>query len=111
MAGENWDPLVGKEDDLGTWSESLLSSIGMTPRYSYRKGVNVLHFRLRSPRRNPALGMLASVAAGLSIGLLGMAALPESTKTLLIQTTLDPIQSVFSGSLILPPAQSFSARS
>ena len=95
MEGEGCDPLANENDDLGAWSETLLSSIGLSPRYSYQKGVNVLHLRLRPPRRNPAINLLVSLAVGLIVGVSGVVGLPESTRTFLIRTTLDPIQNVF----------------
>lgn len=95
LRGESYDPLVSDEAGLGSWSENLLTGIGLAPRYSYQRGVNILNIRLRRRQRNPALILLACLAVSLFVGLVGDVALPENVQTLLIRTTLDPIQSVF----------------
>ncbi len=95
LAGEDYDPLSNAETDLGEWSETLLGGIGLSPRYSYHRGVNILYLRLRRPRRNPAYYMLLSLGIGLLVGLAGIRILPESVQSALILTILDPIEDVF----------------
>ena len=95
LAGESYDPLNNTETDLGEWSESLLRSIGLSPRYSYQHGVNTLYLRLRRPRRNPAYYMLAALGIGLLVGVAGGIILPQSIQSTLIRIILDPFQNVF----------------
>lgn len=95
LAGERCDPMVKAENDLGSWSDGLLEEIGLTPRYSYQRGVNVLQLRLPRPQKNPALMILADVALGLAGGAVGGMLLPAAIQEKLIHTTLDPLQSMF----------------
>ena len=94
LAGESFDPLSGG-DELGIWANTLLSSIGLQPRYSYQRGVNIVQLKLKRPRLSPALTLLVSVVMGLLLGLMGEYLLPESTQTAILQTILDPVQQVF----------------
>ena len=94
LAGESFDPLSGG-DELGIWANTLLSSIGLQPRYSYQRGVNIVQLKLKRPRLSPALTLLVSVVLGLLLGLMGEYLLPESTQAGILQTVLDPVQQVF----------------
>lgn len=95
LPGEAYDPTANSMDELGAWSENLLSEIGLAPKYAYQRGINILQFRLRRPRKNPALKLLIAVALGVFLGLAGRLLLPDGIQDLLIRTTLDPIQNVF----------------
>ena len=95
LKGESFDPILNSDGDLGNWSDNLLSGIGLTPRYVYQRGVNILQVRLPRPHWNPALNLLIALGLGLFLGFGGGAVFPQSIQSTLIQTTLDPIQSVF----------------
>ena len=95
LKGESFDPILNSDGDLGNWSDNLLSGIGLTPRYVYQRGVNILQVRLPRPHWNPALNLLIALGLGLFLGFGGGAVFPQSIQSTLIQTTLHPIQSVF----------------
>ena len=95
LPGESFDPLVG-EDELGVWADSLLSTIGLQPRYSYQRGANIVQLKLQRLRISPAITLICSVVFGLLLGLLGDYLLPEATQTAALEMVLDPIQRVFS---------------
>lgn len=95
LPGERYDPMSDPVDELGIWSESLLTEAGLTPRYIYRQGLNILQLRLKAHRLNPTWKLLLAVLLGLGVGIIGSEVLPESAQTVLIRTTLDPIQSLF----------------
>ena len=94
LAGEGFDPL-SSDNELGVWADSLLSNIGLQPRYSYQRGVNIVQLKLRRPRLSPALTLLISVVLGLLLGIMGEYLLPEATQSAVLQTVLDPVQQVF----------------
>ena len=95
LTGESCDPFQDGENELGMWANSLLGSIGLSPRYSYQRGTNYLQLKLNRPRRNPVVMMLISVALGILFGLLGELALPETVQQNVLRTVLDPLQNVF----------------
>ncbi len=95
LKGESFDPLTIAENDLGAWANSLLSGIGLTPHYSYDRGVNTVQLKLSQPRKNPALTLLISAALGVLLGVLGEYMLPETVQAGVLRSVLDPIQAVF----------------
>lgn len=95
LAGAGYDPFTNAENDLGVWANSLLWSIGLTPQYSYRYGVNIVQIKLKRPRLNPALTLLVALILGTAIGLLGRFLLPETIRAVAQERILDPIRYVF----------------
>ena len=92
LRGERADPFSSPGNMFGS---SLLLGIGLTPRYSYRNGVNQLMLVLKPQRLNPALVYLYSIVAGVFFGVLGDLFLEESIKATLILTFLDPVRDLF----------------
>lgn len=95
MPGEQYNPLVSSENDLGDWAENLYSGLSLSPVYNYRRGFNVLQLKLPSLNRNPALELLLSVFIGAAVGILGKSLLPEAVRSVVLSTVLDPIEGVF----------------
>ena len=95
MPGEQYNPLVSSENDLGDWAENLYSGLSMSPVYNYRKGFNVLQLKLQNLNRNPALELLSSVLIGSVLGIAGRYLLPEVVRSVVLNTVLDPIEGVF----------------
>ncbi len=95
LTGEQFNPLVSSENDLGEWAESLFTGISLSPTYAYRRGVNILQLKMSMPERNPALKLLFAVVIGGSIGILGKLVIPEEIMNRIVYTILDPIQNLF----------------
>ena len=95
LPGDQYNPLVSSENDLGEWAESLFTGISLSPTYNYRKGVNILQLKMNRPERNPALKLLASVIIGGFVGVLGKVLLPDQIMSKIVYSILDPIQSLF----------------
>ncbi len=95
LAGESCNPMADGTNDLGQWGEGLLSEVGLSPKYSYQRGTNVLQFRLHRHQINPALILLGAVVVGLVVGLVGGDICPSGVREMLIQTTLTPIRDLF----------------
>ena len=95
LSGEQFNPLVSSENDLGEWAESLFTGISLSPTYAYRRGVNILQLKMSMPEHNPALKLLLAVMIGGSIGILGKMIIPNEIMSRIVYTILDPIQGVF----------------
>ena len=95
LRGDDYDPFTNTENELGAWANSLLGSIGLSPNYSYQRGVNVVQLKLKRPRLNPALTLLISLAVGAVLGFLGQLLLPEAVRAIMQQQVLEPIRYVF----------------
>ena len=95
LRGDSWDFMSTREDDLGQWADTLLSSMGLIPRFSYQNGANRFQIRLKRVRRNPALDLLIAVLLGLLFGAAGRLLLPDPVRDVLLQTILDPVLDAF----------------
>ncbi len=94
VRGQSYNPLTQAENDLGTWSNSLLSSIGITPRYTYNRDFNIIQVKLARIRLNPAIVLLLSVFMGISGGgLLELFLSSEALNNLLY--LLNPVVNMF----------------
>ena len=95
LRGEDYDPLSLSENDLGAWSDSLLANVGLTPRYTYSHGINMVQLKLPHRRRSTMAAFAISGILGLILGLMGQGALSESVRDAIVRTVLSPLQMVF----------------
>ena len=97
LRGEEYDPMGSEDLDpaAGDWVGTVMGNIGLSPRYSYQHGTNILQIRLNGARINPGVGLLVSIFGGLLLGYLGKAVLSESSMDLVTRSFFDPIASVF----------------
>lgn len=94
LRGEICNPLNMTESELDTWSNSLLSSIGITPRFNYHDGYNIIHLKLSRIRVNPAVALLLSGFIGIAGGAyLQLILTKEQLENLLI--LLHPVEEMF----------------
>ena len=95
LAGESYDPLINSENELGSWANSLLNGVGLSPSYRYLHGYNIVQLKLKRPRINPALTLLISAALGILIGVLGNNLFPDALREELLRCVLAPVHDVF----------------
>lgn len=95
LEGTPYNPLSRADTDLENWNSSLLTSIGLSPRYSYTGRINSLKLTLPVKRMNPALKIMAAVIAGLMLGILGSSLLPEDVQSVVSALALDPLCDVW----------------
>lgn len=97
LRGESVDPFENVENEFGTgdWVGTVMENIGLSPRYAYQNGYNVLHLRLNRPQLNPGIGLLLGIVMGIILGTAVKLLFSEE----LIRTATDsffmPVQSVF----------------
>ena len=72
-----FNPLSKEESDFNDWSGSVLISAGLSPQFSYSKGVNVLRIVLPAKRLNPVLKIAIAIAAGILTGVIIAAILAD----------------------------------
>ena len=97
LKGESIDPFDGTDDEnsSGDWVGTMMANIGLSPRYTYENGINILHLRLSRPQINPGIGLLIGIAAGIIIGLSTRFLLGEADIEMLTNSFFMPVQSVF----------------
>lgn len=90
--GERFDPADrSRRDDV---SELILSGLGITPKWSFRRGVNCITFRLPSSGIRSEVLLAGAVALAVLLGLCG-GFIPAGVKAGLIQYLLSPLTDVF----------------
>ena len=68
--GEAFNPLSAEDEELADWSSSLLTAVGLSPRYSYSGKVNSLRITLPKKQADPLIKFLIAVLGGVFIGIL-----------------------------------------
>lgn len=89
--GEIFNPLGRAMNEMADWSGSLLTSVGMTPQYSYDDGTNSLRITLHAKRMNPVLKIIIALAIGILCGLIGANCLSDSAQDVVNSMFLTPL--------------------
>ena len=77
LAGEAFNPLSETNAELGDWNSSLQTAVGITPKYSYSWGKNVLKVKVPGKKMNPVLLIFLAILVGVLLGLAGSYILGE----------------------------------
>lgn len=93
--GEECDPLLVDEEEMGQWAGDLMSAIGLVPVYRYVNGCNIVQMPLRRPQRNPGITLLICTLAGAAAGIILEFAFSAELKFLITNTVLMPLQNAF----------------
>ncbi len=91
LEGAPFNPLSQEDTELDDWNSSLLTAIGLSPRYSYSGRKNSLRLTLPSKKINPVLQIFLAILIGLLTGLFGDILLSPETSDFLYNTFLDPL--------------------
>lgn len=97
LRGEEVDPLQtpGRERDTGDWIATTMANIGLSPKYTYVKGHNVLNLILDRPQINPGVRLLLGIVAGLLIGFITKGVFSEEMINTLTNSFFEPVQEAF----------------
>ena len=71
LAGEPFNPLSETNAELGDWNSSLQTAVGITPKYSYSWGKNILKVKVPGKKMNPVLLIFLAILVGVLLGLAG----------------------------------------
>lgn len=82
------------EEDGSVLGNSILKNLGLSPEYSYVKGVNTYFFNIRKKRINPLFTLLISLALAVFCSMLGLL-LPDSFRSRILDGFLTPIYDTF----------------
>ena len=93
-ASEPFDPTQNGEEP---WANDILRSLGLSPSWSYRHGINTVSLVLAErPRRSTVFYILTAVFAAVALGLLGRA-LPQELREAVDGALLTPLSQGFLG--------------
>lgn len=96
VEGPSLNPYAdGDEDYGGAFAENVLTSLGLSPEYSYVKDCNRIRFRIKKkpPSQIAVLCIVLGVAA--LIGALGMIVIPEAIRKTILDVVINPIYNTF----------------
>ena len=71
MKGEVYDPLEEEEEEFENWGNRMLANMGLSPTYSYQKGINQICIRLKKQKRNPIFNIIIAITLALFFGIVG----------------------------------------
>ncbi|MBQ6164659.1 MAG: cation:dicarboxylase symporter family transporter [Clostridia bacterium] len=96
IPGDAFNPLSATAEELGDWNSSLITAIGLNTIYTYAPGKNILRLTLRNSNMNVVLKMAIAIAAGCTVGALGILLLPRSGLQTMTDSVLLPTFDIWS---------------
>lgn len=93
--GASLNPYTENDEDFGTFCDSILVSMRLSPEYSYEKGVNHIRFRLKKKSPGQIVKLLMVMAAAALIGILGVIILPDGVREILLSGVIEPVYNTF----------------
>lgn len=98
VRGEEFDPSEESEEEIENWANRMLAHMGLSPSFSYQKGVNRIQLLLNRKRGNPVITILIAIGLALLFGMLGQF-LPRPVITSINDLVLDSVYNAFLGLL------------
>ena len=82
--GKPVDPTEYLDEEYGYISRksSIMTAMGMVPEYHYENGCNKLEINLPPKQKNPLVGIFATIALAIAVGLMLKLAFPVAGRTL-----------------------------
>ena len=96
VEGERFDPT--DDENLSDYGHTILTRLGLSPSFSYRKGCNSLCYRIKLGELNPLVPIAAAVVLAVICGFLGSYLTPEARDFISVQV-LQRLQDTFFGIL------------
>lgn len=94
-SGEASNPYADINGEYGTFSDSILVSLNLSPEYSYEKGANVVSYRLKRKSPGQITRLCSVIAAAVIVGLLGMVVLPAGIREAALDGLIMPLYRTF----------------
>ena len=98
MKGEVYDPLEEEEEEFENWGNRMLANMGLSPTYSYQKGINQICIRLKKQKRNPIFNIIIAITLALFFGIVGKL-MPETVISYINDVVLTSLYNGFLGLL------------
>ena len=95
MEGDPFNPLSSEENELEDLCSSLLTSVGLSPQYSFSGHRNMLRIALPTPGINPVLKIVLTILGGILIGLVGTNMISGESMEKAVNLVMNPIYDVW----------------
>ena len=93
--GSSLDPYSGDDADFGSFCDSILVSMRLSPEYSYNNGCNCIRFRLKRKSPGQIVTLCLVILSAVLLGVLGHAFLPVHVRETLLNSVVDPVYNTF----------------
>lgn len=99
LDGEPFNPLSETNAELGDWNSSLQTAVGLTFKYAYSWGKNILRLSFTKKKLNPVLKIFIFISIGVLLALAGMYFLPREAQNDLTMFVLKPSYTIWNSIL------------
>ena len=93
--GSSLDPYSEDDADFGSFCDSILVSMRLSPEYSYNNGYNCIKFRLRRKSPGQIVTLCLVILSAALVGMLGHVILPGHVREVLLTSVVDPVYNTF----------------
>lgn len=93
--GAPLNPYSENDEDFGTFCDSILVSMRLSPEYSYDRGVNRIRFRIKKKSPGQIVTLLMVMIAAAMVGILGTVILPDGVRGILLSGVIEPVYNTF----------------
>lgn len=95
IEGESNNVYIENHRDHSVLIDSFLKSLNVTPEYSYVDNSNVYSYRIKKKKINPFFILMFAMIAAVVVGMLGMIAIPDATRSICVNSVLGPLHDTF----------------
>jgi Na+/H+-dicarboxylate symporter len=95
VQGKSLNPYAEDDDDYGTYTDSILVSLGLSPEYSYARGRNRIRFRIKKKSLNQVVVLCIVLGTAALFGVLGMLLIPADVRGVLLKSIVKPLYDTF----------------
>ena len=93
--GKALDPYSEEDEAFGSFCDSILVSMRLSPEYSYNNGFNCIKFRLKKKSLGQIATLCLVIIAAFIVGLAGLFLLPDHLRETLLSSVIDPLYNTF----------------
>ncbi len=94
LEGEAINP-CSNDKGFGSFTDGILTSLDLSPEYSYDKGVNRIRFRVRKKPVGQITKLCLVMLSAIIVGMTGKIILPDSVRDALLTALIDPVYNTF----------------
>lgn len=95
IEGRSLNPYAGNKEDFGTYTNSILVSLDLSPEYSYSGDRNRIRFRIKKKAPNQIVILCMILGTAALIGILGMLLIPQTARETALNLVIKPLYNTF----------------
>lgn len=95
LEGSSLNPYADVKEDYGTYTGSVLVSLGLSPEYSYSGGRNNIRFGIKKKPRSQIVTLCTVLGAAAATGILGTLLIPAAWREAALEFVINPVYDTF----------------